>query len=130
MNTIELARQLGHSLQQEESYKELVAAGDAVDADTELTAMIAEFSEKRDSIQQTTDKEQLEALDKELEELYNKIMTNPRMIAFDEAKHTFGHLLDRVIAIVVKSADGENPDTAEPDEHCHDDCCSCEECQH
>lgn len=130
MNTIELARQLGHAIQQEESYKALNAAGDAIDADAELTALIAKFSEKRDSISETTDNEKLESIDKELEELYNKIMTNPKMAAFDEAKHMFGHLMDRIIAIITKSADGENPDTAEPDEHCHGDCCSCDDCGH
>ncbi|MBR3996322.1 MAG: YlbF family regulator [Clostridia bacterium] len=131
MNTIELARQLGHAIQEEESYKAVTLAGDAIDADPELTALIAKFSEKRDSIAGITDTDKLDSIDKELEELYGKIMSNPKMKAFEEAKHEFGHLMDRVLAIVAKSADGENPDTAEPDEHCHGDCCSChDECHH
>jgi len=125
MNTIELARQLGHAIQQEEAYKAVTLAGDAIDADTELTALIEEFGKKRESISETTDTAALESIDKELEELYNKIMSNPKMVAFEKAKHEFGHLMDRVIAIVTKSADGEDPDTAEPDEGCHGDCCSC-----
>lgn len=125
MNTIELARQLGHAIQNEECYKAVTAAGDAIDADTELTGLIEEFSAKRDSISETDDAAKLDAVDKELEELYNKIMSNPKMAAFEEAKHEFGHLMDRILAIVTKSADGENPDTAEPDEGCHGDCCSC-----
>lgn len=131
MNIIDLARQLGHAIQEEESYKAVTAAGDAIDADVELTALIAKFSEKRDSISETDDTAKLEAIDKELEGLYNDIMSNPKMAAFEEAKHEFGHLMDRILAIVTKSADGENPDTAEPDEHnCHGDCCSCHECDH
>ncbi len=129
MNTIELARQLGHAIQAEDCYKNVVAAGDAIDADPALTALIAEFSAKRESISETTEQAKLEELDKELETLYEAIMSNPKMIAFEEAKHEFGHLMDRVLAIVTKSADGENPDTAEPDEHhCHGDCCDCHDC--
>ncbi len=131
MNVIELARQLGHAIQEEESYKAVTAAGDAIDADAELTDLIAKFSEKRESIPETEDTAKLEELDKELEELYNEIMSNPKMAAFEEAKHEFGHLMERVLAIVTKSADGEDPDTAEPDEHnCHGDCCSCHDCEH
>ncbi len=131
MNTIELARQLGHAIQAEESYKTVELAAAAVDADTDLTALIAEFSKKRESIGETTDPAKLEELDKELETLYGTIMSHKKMIAFEEAKHEFGHLMDRVLAIVAKSADGENPDTAEPDEHhCHGDCCDCHDCNH
>ena len=125
MNKIELARQLGHAIQAEESYKAVTESGNAIDADTELTGLIAEFGTKRDSISETTDKAKLEELDKELEELYNKIMSNEKMVAFEQAKHDFGILMDRVLAIVTKSADGEDPDTAEPDEGCHGNCSSC-----
>ena len=124
MNTIELARALGHAIQNEESYKKVVAAGDAVDADTELTALIENFGTKRDTINDTTDETELEKINGELETLYTQIMENPKMVAFEEAKHEFTHMMDRVIAIITKSADGEDPDTAEPD-HCHGDCCSC-----
>lgn len=129
MNTIELARELGRAIQAEESYKNVTLAGEAIDADTALTTLIAEFAQKRDLIAETTDKDALEKLDTELTELYSKIMENPKMLAFEEAKHEFGHLMDRVLAIVTKSADGEDPATAEPDHHdCHGDCCSCHDC--
>lgn len=124
MNTIELARALGHAIQNEESYKTVVMAGDAVDADKELVAQIEEFGKKRDTIADTTDDAALAKINSELEELYTQIMENPKMVAFEQAKHEFSHLMERIIAIITKSADGENPDTAEPDE-CHGDCCSC-----
>ncbi|MBR5308306.1 MAG: YlbF family regulator [Clostridia bacterium] len=125
MNSIELARALGHAIQEEESYKAVTLAGDAIDADTELTAKISEFSTKRETISETADAAELEKIDKELEALYHEIMSHPKMQAFEEAKHEFSHLMDRIIAIVTKSADGEDPETAEPDEGCHGDCCSC-----
>ena len=130
MNTIELAIQLGHSLQKEESYKTLKAAGEAIDADAELTALIAEFAAKRDSITETTDNEKLESIDKELEALYGRIMSNPKMVAFNEAEHVFGHLMEKIMSIITKAADGVDPDTAEADAHCHDGCCSCGTCEH
>ena len=131
MDTIALARQLGHAIQEEEAYKNAVAAGDAVDADTELTARIAAFGEKRDRLAETTDKDKLDELDRELETLYNLIMDDPKMRAFEAAKHEFSELMERVMAIIGKSADGEDPDTAEPD-RCTDDCCSCHDpaCHH
>lgn len=128
MTTIELARQLGHAIQNEESYKAVTEAGNAIDSDSELTGLIGAFAQKRDSITDNTDQSTLEALDKELESLYQQIMSHPKMQAFEEAKKNFSVLMDRILAIVTKSADGEDPDTEEPDQKCSGDCCTCGQC--
>lgn len=128
MTTIELARQLGHAIQSEECYKAVTAARDAVDNDKELMETIRTFSEKRDSISEDADQATLEVLDKELGELYDSIMNHPKMKAFEEAKDEFSELMTRISAIISKSADGEDPDTAEPDHDCGGDCCTCGHC--
>ncbi len=125
MNTIELARQLGHAIQAEECYKKIDVASAAIDADEELTGLIAKFGQLRDSVDENTDEATYEKIGKELESLYNTIMSNEKMVAFEEAKEEFGVMMDRITAIITKSANGEDPDTAEPDEGCDGDCCSC-----
>lgn len=125
MNAIELARQLGHAIQAEESYKKIDEASAAVDADKELTGLIAEFGELRDSVNENSDEATVEKVGAELEILYNRIMSHEKMVAFEAAKEEFGVMMDRITAIITKSANGEDPDTAEPDEECHGDCCDC-----
>ena len=51
-----------------------------------------------------------------------------KMKAFEEAKDEFSELMTRISAIISKSADGEDPDTAEPDHDCGGDCCTCGHC--
>lgn len=124
MTTIELARQLGHAIQTEESYKKIDLCSAAIDSDEELTGLIAKFTNLRESFE-GKDEAESEKIAKELQELYDTIMQNEKMVAFEEAKEDFNALMDRIMAIITKSANGEDPDTAEPDEHCHGDCCSC-----
>ena len=129
MNTIELARQLGKAIQAEESYKNLDVCSAAIDEDTELTGLITKFTNLRESFE-GKDESECEKIAKELQELYDVITGNAKMIAFEEAKDDFGALMDRIMAIITKSANGEDPETAEPDEPCHDECCSCHDHDH
>jgi hypothetical protein len=73
--------------------------------------------------------ETVKYLNEELRHLYAKIMQNPNMTAYNEAKDQIDALLQRVSAIITQSAEGEDPETADYQEHsCGGECSSCGGC--
>ena len=78
MTVIEMARELGKKIQQEESYIALMNAQKAVEEDDELQEKIAEFNMKRYELTQEItkadrDDKKIEELDKAVHELYHKL---------------------------------------------------------
>ncbi len=57
-------------------------------------------------------------------------MTNPSMLAYNEAKQNIRGLVNHINAIVTAAVDGEDPDdVAEPTECCGEDgCATCAGC--
>lgn len=130
---ITLARQLGHAIQAEDFYKNLQAAKTAADSDETLQNLIGEFNLKRMAINNEackTDRneETLRALNDEMRTIYAQIMSNPFMVAYNNAKQEFDHVLQRVVAIITQSAEGEDPDTTDYQEDCTHDCSTCGGC--
>lgn len=133
MDVIKLARELGHAIQQEESYIRLHEVQAQADADTELQSLIGEFNLKRMSINEEAskkdrDQEKLTALNKEMREVYSQIMSNENMIAYNDAKEAFDRMANRVLAIVQQSAEGADPETADYSESCGGSCSTCGGC--
>ena len=133
MDVITLARELGRAIQQEESYKKLHEVQSQADADTELQSLIGEFNLKRMNINQEAskkdrDQDKLNTLNKEMREVYSKIMSNEHMIAYNEAKEAFDKVANRVQAIVQQSIDGVDPEAADYTESCSGSCSTCGGC--
>ena len=132
-DVIALARQLGHAIQDTEEYKTIMAAKSAADSDESLQALITEFNIKRVAINAEAcktdrDDEALKKLNAEMRTAYSDIMNNEHMKAYNDAKQTFDKVLQRVLAIVQQSADGEDPDTTDFSEDCTHDCSTCGGC--
>ena len=132
MDVITLARELGRAIQQEESYKKLHEVQAQADADAELQALIGEFNLKRMNINQEAskkdrDQDKLTTLNKEMREVYSKIMSNDNMIAYNDAKSAFDAVLNRISAIIQQSAQGADPDTADLAD-CTGSCSTCGGC--
>ena len=132
-DVLAIARQLGHAIQETEEYKTIMAAKAAADADESLQALITEFNIKRVAINAEAcktdrDDETLKKLNEEMRTAYSDIMNNEHMKAYNDAKQAFDKVLQRVLAIVQKSADGEDPDTADFSEDCTHDCSTCGGC--
>ena len=130
---IALARQLGHAVQELDEYKNIMAAKSAADADESLQALITEFNIKRVAINTEAcktdrDEELLKQLNSEMRTAYSDIMNNEHMKAYNDAKQSFDKVLQRVLAIVQQSADGEDPDTTDFSEDCTHDCSTCGGC--
>lgn len=135
MTVIELARELGKALQEDERYKKYQEAKEKNDKDVELQNMIGDFNVKRMKLNQEMQKEDKDAetmqkLDGELREVYTKIMANPNMTEFNTAQEAVDKLLNSVNFIISMSANGEDPMTC-PEEQpasCGGSCSTCGGC--
>ncbi|MBP3936520.1 MAG: YlbF family regulator [Clostridia bacterium] len=131
---VELARELGAALQQDERYIRIQMAQSAADEDKDLQDAIGEFNLKRISLQnesarETQDEAKIEQLTTEVSEVYTKIMENPSMIAYNAARPDLDRLLETVARIITLSAQGEDPYAIpESSENCSGNCSSCGGC--
>ncbi len=135
MTVIEMARELGKKIQQEESYILLNTAQQAVEEDEELQEKIAEFNMKRYELTQEVtkadrDDKKIEELDKEVHELYDYATGHEKMVAYNNAQDEFNEMFEYVLHIIQMSATGDDPDTIERPEQggCSGDCSSCGGC--
>lgn len=133
MDTIEMTRELGKLLQQEDSYKNMRAAESKADADTELQGLIKDFNIKRLSVNVETQKtekdgEKIAQLNKEMQKVYADIMANENMKAYNEAKQEFDRISGRVMTILQNCIAGEDPETTDFDASCTGSCSTCGGC--
>ncbi|MBR3935525.1 MAG: YlbF family regulator [Oscillospiraceae bacterium] len=135
MTVIEMARELGKKIQQEESYILLNTAQQAVEEDEELQEKIAEFNMKRYELTQEItkadrDDKKIEELDKVVRELYDVATNHEKMVAYNNAQDEFNEMFEYVLHIIQMSATGDDPDTIERPEQggCSGDCSSCGGC--
>ena len=133
MDIIAMAREVGKAIQQDERYKRIDAAKKANDADQALQDLIVKFNMKRSELstemaQENKDPEKLNALDKELKELYRDVMANENMVEFNAAKVEVDTMMNFISEILYGSVNGENPDTIEMQTGCGGNCASCGGC--
>ena len=134
MDIIELTRELGKKLQKEDIYLKYQIAKQKADEDEEKKKMINEFGLKREEISEATSKseseqdpERIQKLNREMRKVYAKIMTNERMINYNDTKDEFDVLMKRITTIIQESSEGEDPETADyiP---CTGSCATCGGC--
>ena len=130
---LEMAKDLGRAIQQDERFMKMQMAQARADEDEALQALIGEFNLKRMAINaesakgEEQDEEKLRALNVEIREVYAKVMANESMAAYNEAKTEMDKLTNAVGAILNMAAQGLDPDDYE--EHsCGGNCCSCGGC--
>ncbi len=130
---LEMAKELGHAIQQDERFMKMQMAQARADEDEELQGLIGEFNLKRMAINaesakgEEQDEAKLRELNVEIREVYAKVMANESMAAYNEAKGEMDKLTNAVGAILNMAAQGLNPD--DYDEHsCSGNCSSCGGC--
>lgn len=133
MDIIELSRELGRKIQQEQSYIDMQDANKACENDEALQALIGEFNLKKLALNEKIsapeqDKEAVAALNTEMRKIYADIMVNENMIKLNESKAQFDTVINRVFAIVSNSANGEDPNTTDYQPSCSGSCSSCSGC--
>ncbi len=131
---LEMAKEIGHAIQQDERFVKLQMAQAAADDDAALQELIGEFNLKRMAInaeaakpEAEQDVEKVKQLNAELREVYARVMANESMTAYNAAKTELDKIINGVGAIINMAAQGLNPD--DYDEHqCGGNCSSCGGC--
>lgn len=131
---LDLAKQLGHAIQQDERFAKMQMAQAQADDDAALQELIGEFNLKRMALngesskpEAEQDAEKIKQLNEELREVYGRVMANESMVAFNVARTEMDKILNAVRTIVNMAAQGLNPD--DYDEHqCGGNCSSCGGC--
>ena len=138
MNDIlDLAKEIGFALQEDDRYIRMQMAQAAADEDEVLQGLIGEFNLKRIAVNNEATKseeeknpERMKVLDQELREVYARIMANANMAAYQQAKEEMDVLMRQINTIITLSAQGVNPDAAlESGSGCSGSCATCGGCQ-
>ena len=134
MNVLELARQLGHAIQQDDRYIAYTLAKQANDEDEALQNLIQAFELKRMELQmalgkEEKDQEAIAQLNDVVKEIYQRIMQSPRMMVYNAAKQGYDQLQNEVNTIISMSLNGADPDQIDPETAgCTGSCSTCGGC--
>lgn len=133
MDIIEMARELGKALQNDDRYIAYNLAKQANDADKELQEQIDSFEKMRCDLsmeltKENKDTDKVKELDEGIKELYGKIMSNQHMVVFTAAQKSLESLVSNVQEIITLCANGEDPATCEPSSGCTGSCATCGGC--
>ena len=134
MNVIEIARQLGHAIQQDDRYIAYTLARQANDEDEALQSLIAGFERTRTELQMALGKEERDTeaiteLNEVVKDIYQKIMSNPKMLVYNAAKQGYDELTNEVNTIISMSLNGTAPESIDPaTAGCTGSCSTCGGC--
>ncbi|MBR4361636.1 MAG: YlbF family regulator [Ruminococcus sp.] len=133
MDIIEMARELGKALQNDDRYIAYNLAKQVNDEDKELQEQIDSFEKMRYDLsmeltKENKDTEKVKELDENIKETYNKIMSNKNMIVFSAAQKSLELLVNNIQQIITLSANGEDPASCEPSSGCTGSCATCGGC--
>ena len=136
MDVIEITRQLGEAIQQDERYIAFMEAKRANEEDMELNAMIGklnlvQMAYQNESGTEAPDEQKLSDMDKEFQQLYGDIMLNENMKRYEEKKQTVDDMMNYLIGILSQCVNGADPATCEPvsaDGECTGSCSTCGGC--
>ena len=135
MDIIEITRQLGAAIQQDERYLAFHEARRTNEADTDLNDLINKIqlihmSYQHEAAKDDANEEKLAAYDKEFSEVYQAVMANENMQKYEAARHAVDDMMNEISAILSLCVQGEDPETCQPQEehHCSGECGSCGGC--
>lgn len=136
MTVIELTRQLGAAIQQDERYLAYIKAKSANEADDDLNGLIGklnllQLSYQTEAQKEDADEAKLAAYDEDFRKLYGEVMLNENMRNYEEARQTVDDMMNYIIQILSLCVNGEDPATCEPAPEggaCTGSCSTCGGC--
>ncbi len=135
LDVIALTRELGKKIQAEDVFVKYQLAKQNADNDADLQKIIGAFSDKRTELSEESgkpenekDEEKIRQISREMRRCYGEIMSNQSMINYNEAKDNYDVLMNRISAIIQKSFEGEDPETADYSPECTGSCATCGGC--
>lgn len=134
-DAITLFKEAAVQMQKEEAYVALEGTRSKNDSDEALQTLIGDFNLARidlnTELAKSEDKnqEKVAELNTKVNQLYNDIMSNERMIAYNEAKTELEAVVNHINAIINTAVNGGDPMTVEaPTGGCSGSCSSCSGC--
>ncbi len=134
MDVIKAARNLGSAMQKDERFVEYARTKLALDNNEELQDLVGKFNVARMNIerigeQEERDDDKFREANLELREIYDSIMNNEVMKAYNDAKLGVDKMMADVMAIIQMCSEGADPETCEiPEGGCTGSCSSCSGC--
>ena len=133
MDIMEMTRELGKALQNDDRYIAYSLSKQACDNDEELQKQISSFDDMRSQlnteiIKEDKDTDKIKELDQSIKDTYQKIMSNRNMVVFTGAQSALESLVSNINQIITLCANGEDPATCEPSTGCSGSCATCGGC--
>lgn len=133
MDIMEMTRELGRAIQNDDRYIAYNLAKQVNDEDKELNEDIDRFSGLRSELTKAMSAEDkntdlIKQLDEDIKSTYQKIMSNKNMIVFQGAQKALEDLVTNINHIITMCANGEDPDTCQPSTGCTGSCSTCGGC--
>ena len=137
MSLIELTRQLGAAIQQDERYLNFAKAREENEKDAELNDLMAQIQMVQMNYQMEASKEEpdsakMQAYEEQFNTVYTKFMDSDKMKAYEAARAEIDNMMNYVMQILGLCVNGADPATCEPpkaEEHnCGGSCSSCSGC--
>lgn len=135
MDAITKFKEAAKEFQKDERYLRLAATKKANDEDAALQQLMTDFAGVRTTLSEEIaktprDEARVAALNTELNTMYNAIMANENMQAYNSAKEDIELFMQYVNAILNAALDGEDPMAVEEPVHAcpEDGCSSCSGC--
>ncbi len=136
MDIIEITRQLGKAIQEDERFSDYMNAKAKNDSDTELQDLIGEFNLLRQNLAMEQSKpaeeqneEKMAELNEKMQSTYNTIMTNENMADYTMAKAAMDKLMNGVNTILSAALNGDDPLTCPAEmPTCSGSCGTCGGC--
>ena len=118
MDVIQLARQLGKAIQEDERFLGFQLAQQQVEADAPLQGILGEYAAQREALVREAktsgmDSDKARDMNTKLGQLYADILQNENMKRFMSAQEELNKLAGHISQIVEGSAGGQAPDTIE-----------------
>ncbi len=127
MEILDMARQLGEAIRDSEVMARVKVAEEAQNNDAEAQKLIGEYNLTRMQLAQRAGKEditkeEMEEIQKELSAEFEKLVANPTIAEFLEARAALDAIVNQVNSILTHFITGEDPNG------CTHDCSTCGGC--
>ena len=136
MSVIELTRELGAAIQQDERYLNFAKAREENEKDAELNELMAQIqmvqmNYQMEASKETPDSAKMQEFEAEFNAKYEAFMANENMQKYDEARAEVDSMMNYIMQILGLCVNGADPATCEPEQHdhsCDGSCSSCSGC--
>ena len=129
---VEKTRELGVAIQDTDEFTAFIVAKTAADKSEKLQDKLGQFNLKkldlnRAIMAEEKDVDKVAALNSEVKELYEAIVSDPLMIAYSTTKEELDGMVRFLLQIIQGSANGDNPYEIE-EQSCGGGCSACGGC--